>query len=203
MSGGETRWRLSQPILLAAAFLILVIIAASTVFLVRRSAQQFDIVAHTLDVQNRLSQALLDLRRLESAQRGFLLTNQGVYLGEYSRLESRVMLTLNELRQKTEDNKDRGRQIDEAKKLATSKLAEMAKTIALTEAGKKEDALALVDSGEGRTYMELLQTQISGMSADEQRLLRQRLSSAKDTDFRLSGPRPSTWIRSSEPSPRA
>ncbi len=80
------QWRKAislQPILLTAGLLLLIGLSAATVLLVQRSAAESLWVAHTLRVQDRFSSLLLELRRTEASQRGYLYTGNGAYLEEY------------------------------------------------------------------------------------------------------------------------
>jgi hypothetical protein len=63
-----------QPILLGVGFALLVAIGTATVWLAEQSAQDARSVVHTINVQENLSNLLLNVRRAESGQRGFLLT---------------------------------------------------------------------------------------------------------------------------------
>ena len=73
------RWRLLnlQTLLLGAGFLLLVGIGAATIYLVERAATDSRELATTLGVEDKLSDILLTVRRAESSQRGYLLTNDG------------------------------------------------------------------------------------------------------------------------------
>ena len=61
-----------QPILLGVGFALLVAIGTATVWLAEQSAQDARSVVHTINVQEKLSNLLLNVRRAESGQRGFL-----------------------------------------------------------------------------------------------------------------------------------
>src|SRR6185437_7072729 len=69
-----------QPILLGVGFALLVAIGTATVWLAEQSAQDARSVVHTINVQEKLSNLLLNVRRAESGQRGFLLTGRQQYL---------------------------------------------------------------------------------------------------------------------------
>ena len=79
------RWRFLnlQALLLGIGFLLLVGISAATVFLVERAASDSKQLADTLSVEDKLSDILLTVRRAESSQRGYLLTNDQSYLDDF------------------------------------------------------------------------------------------------------------------------
>ena len=94
----------AQPTLLAIGFAILVAISAASVWLVNRSNDDAELVVHTLDVQNRISLILLNLRRAESAQRGFGLTSQDSYRNEYREAAGNVPSVIESAKQAMSDN---------------------------------------------------------------------------------------------------
>jgi CHASE3 domain len=73
-----------QPILLAVGFVLLVGIGMSTLWLARQSSEDASSVSRTVSVQEKLSTLLLNVRRAESSQRGYLLTGRQAYLLDYS-----------------------------------------------------------------------------------------------------------------------
>ena len=74
-----------QIVLLSAALLILIGISASSIYLVYTLREDADEVAHTLEVENQIYVALLQVRRAESAERGYLLTSQPEFLTDFKR----------------------------------------------------------------------------------------------------------------------
>ena len=63
-------------LLLAAGLLVLTVISAGSVHLVNKAREDARAVVHTLEVENQISLVQLQLRRAESAQRGYLSTLQ-------------------------------------------------------------------------------------------------------------------------------
>ena len=72
-----------QPLLLGIGFALLVAIGTATVWLAERSAEDARRVASTLSIQDKLANLLLNVRRAESGQRGYLLTGRQDYLADY------------------------------------------------------------------------------------------------------------------------
>ena len=70
-----------QIVLLAVAFLVLVAISIASLYWLQRAREDASWVAHTLEVENQISLALLQIRRAESAERGYLLTEQRRFPG--------------------------------------------------------------------------------------------------------------------------
>jgi CHASE3 domain sensor protein len=74
------RRAVGQILLLVAGFLVLVAISASSVILVNQAREDNAWVVHTVEVENQISTVLLEIRRAESAARGYLLTSQPQFL---------------------------------------------------------------------------------------------------------------------------
>src|SRR6478735_963894 len=138
-----------QPLLLGAGFALLVAIGTATVWLAEQSAQDARSVVHTINVQEKLSNLLLNVRRAESGQRGFLLTGRQQYLLDYRDAAPAVETYLAELRTLLSDNPDRGPVLDQMDATARTKMTELAKTIELQASGQHEAAVALVQSDDG------------------------------------------------------
>jgi signal transduction histidine kinase len=184
-TAGPSRSPGAQPILLALAFLILVLISAASVFLVDRSRDDSDLVIHTMDVQNRLSLILLTLRRAESAHRGFLITGQAPYRVEYEQSAKAAKPTIASAREAITDNSDQTGDLANVDKLVDEKLAEMQQALALYDRGDLGAAQALVRTGEGRNLMEDIRTRVLRMIEQERRLLDQRHAESATTSAYL------------------
>ena len=77
MTPDATRRRaIGQILLLSAGFLVLVAISAASVLLVNKARDDSGWVIHTVEVENQISTLLLEIRRAESAARGYLLTSE-------------------------------------------------------------------------------------------------------------------------------
>src|SRR4030088_405309 len=68
------RRAMGQILLLAAGLVVLTIISAGSVYLVNKAREDTRWVVNTVEVENQISLTQLQLRRAESAQRGFLST---------------------------------------------------------------------------------------------------------------------------------
>jgi CHASE3 domain sensor protein len=96
-----------QPILLGVGFALLVVIAVATVWLAEQSAADAKRVVATINVQGKLSDLLLNVRRAESGQRGYLLTGRQAYLSDYRDAAPTVETNLTELRAMMGDHSER------------------------------------------------------------------------------------------------
>ena len=174
-----------QPVLLAIGFLLLVGIGMSTLWLARQSSEDASSVFRTVSVQEKLSTLLLNVRRAESGQRGYLLTGRQAYLSDYSGAAPTIETFLAELRALLGENPERGPILDQMAELVRAKMAELQRTIDLRNAGKRDEAIALVQTDEGLNSMAELRRLAQLVLADEQRILRVRSETTRQTNIRL------------------
>jgi len=149
------RWRFLnlQTLLLGAGFIVLVGIGAATIYLVERAARDSSELAVTLSVEDKLSDILLTVRRAESSQRGYLLTNDRTYLEDFRDAEPEAQDTVRELRALSDASATRKSTLDRVAALVDGKFHEMRSIVALNESGRRSEALAQVREGKGRRVM--------------------------------------------------
>jgi signal transduction histidine kinase len=158
---------------LLVGFLILAGMIAAVLWFVASEQDNAQAIRRSMEVERELVGMLVILTDAETGQRGYLLTGDAVYLEPYRSAVGRVevqfdmlgaMLTTNDLR-----------------RVAKEKLDELGTTIARYRAGSREEALALVRSGAGKSYMDQSREVIGRMIEMEDRTqteLRARLESA-------------------------
>src|SRR5262245_36663581 len=79
-----SRWRaIGQILLLTAGFLVLVAISIASVLLVNQAREDSGRVTRTVEAENQINALLLEIRRAESAARGFVLTQGPEFLREH------------------------------------------------------------------------------------------------------------------------
>lgn len=178
----STDRNLTQPLLLLAGFALLIGISVGTLWLVDRATDDARSVAHTLRVQDMMSNVLLNMRRAEAGQRGYLFTNAARYLDDYNEAGPQAEEQLRLLREQTADNPTRKSEIDLIERTMNQKFAEMDQTIELTKAGRIEDARSVVLGDTGRTFMNNLRQQIEKLIDDEGRLLTERSQTSQRTN---------------------
>src|SRR3981081_1332852 len=77
------RRTIGQVLLLAAGFLVLVAVSASSVILVNEARKDSSAVVHTVEVENQINTLLLEIPRPESGAPGYLLTLGPNFLREH------------------------------------------------------------------------------------------------------------------------
>lgn len=158
-----------QRLLLALGSAILVAISAVSIWLVERIDDDAARVTKALEVQTRLADLRLSMRRSESGERGFLLTEDPAYLGLYRAGVSAVSAALDELGIMTADNPVQRNALRELEPVVRERLAQMATVIARHQAGDREGALAIVRGNRGRALVEEIGQRIAAMQAEEDR----------------------------------
>jgi CHASE3 domain sensor protein len=127
--------------------------------------------ARTLEsstIQTHISGVLKDFTDMETGQRGYLLTGDPSYLQPYTDAKGRIGTDLAGLRTGLVNRAESERsQESQLESLATSKQAEMERSISLRQQGYRHRAFMLVDSNEGMEYMDRARGLLSSLSVAE------------------------------------
>ena len=172
------RRAIGQVLLLAAGLVVLTVISAGSVYLVNQSREDARWVLHTVEVENQISLAQLQLRRAESAQRSYISTLLPAFLTDFENAVSQLTPDLMQLRQLTSDNPVQGRVLEEMIPLSNQRIEEFRKTIALAREEHVNDAARIVREGVGREAMSHIDELANQMRAEEDRLFALRTASA-------------------------
>ena len=161
---------------------LLALIAWNAYVAVNHSKQVQKIAALTLEssaFQAQVSGALKDLTDMETGQRGYLLTGDPAYLQPYTDANTRIATDFANLRAALASRTKTEQSLEaQLESLAQSKQAEMERSISLRQRGYRHRSFMLVDSNEGKQYMD----DIRGIAAS--------LSSAGSSNFaRIEGER--------------
>ncbi len=129
------------------------------------------IAALTLEsstIQEELSRVLKDVTDMETAQRGYLLTGDPEYLQPYAGAKGRIETDLVNLRAGFSNRMQSERSLEsQLESLATSKQAEMERSITLRQQGYRRRSFKLVDTNEGKGYMDEIRRIASSLSSSE------------------------------------
>jgi methyl-accepting chemotaxis protein len=105
---------------------------------------------------------------METGQRGYLLTEDPSYLRPYIDAKGRIANDLEGLRVGLAHHTEGERSLEsQLESLATSKQAEMERSITLRQRGYRHRAFMLVDSNEGKEYMDRARGLLASISAAE------------------------------------
>lgn len=169
---------MSHILLLAAGLLVLTAISAGSVHLVNKAREDARTVLHTLEVENQISLVQLQLRRAESAQRGYLATLRPDYRADFEQAISELTPALTRLSQIISDNPVQRRLINEIMPLYDQRINEFRTTIELARSQRMSDATKIVREGIGRDTMKHIEDLAVRMRAEEDRLFAERTTNA-------------------------
>lgn len=171
MSGRKSLARPSaravNNIAVLASLALVVLAAIAALVLVQGINRQISDVVHTYDVRNQARELTMALSKAESAQRGYLLTRDELYLGSYREAASTIgnrLLALSSL------TKDDARQAARVRSIASEILAksdEMGRSVELVEAARAADARRLIETGVGERLMVDLQVALEQFIDEE------------------------------------
>ncbi len=166
-------------ILLVTGFVALLGIVGMTLWLGERTQTYFDEVIEVRDQRTATLELRTALYVADSAQRGFMVTGNEIYLAPYdlSRAQmNRQVIRMKELFAVRPEALPAVTRIEE---LAISKFAEMDETIALKRNRQDEEALALFRSNRGKAIMDEANVFVSGLIAGIDERLERGMSEQK------------------------
>src|ERR1700688_4547450 len=187
------RRAIGQILLLAAGLVVLTVISAGSVHLVNLAREDARSVVHTVEVENQLSLAQLQLRRAESAQRGYLSTLRPDFQTDFEQAASQLTPALTRLSQLISDNPVQKRLVDEMLPLINQRIEEFRKTIELARTQRINDAAQIIREGAGRDVTKHIDELAGQMRAEETRLFVLRTTSADRSQSLAAS---MTWIGS-------
>jgi signal transduction histidine kinase len=172
------RRAIGQILLLAAGLVVLTIISAGSVHLVNLARDDARSVLHTVEVENQISLVELQLRRAESAQRGYLSTLLPDFQVDFEEATVKLMPALMRLSQLTSDNPVQKPLVSAMIPLCNQRIDEFRKTIELARTKHVDDATRIIREGIGHGAMKRIDDLASQMRAEENRLFALRTQNA-------------------------
>jgi signal transduction histidine kinase len=172
------RRAIGQILLLAAGFLVLVAISASSVIFVNKARKDSGLVVHTLEVENQINALLLEIRRAESGARGYLLTLGPEFLNDHNTAVATIVPTVEKLAQLTSDNPV---QVENARRMRTAiekRLEQFTREMNFVQQGQPAGAVALVRDAAAENTSGTIRDVAGAMRAEEERLFTARNISA-------------------------
>jgi signal transduction histidine kinase len=172
---------MGQILLLAAALLVLVAISTSSVLLVNKSREDNGWVVHTVEVENQISTLMLQIRRAESAARGFLLTSEPRFLEEHEAAVATILPDVDKLIQLSGDNSV---QVEKARQLrppVEARLAEFARAIQFVKRNDTAGGIAMLREAGANDSVQKIAEVANSMRAEEDRLFTERTATADRT----------------------
>jgi signal transduction histidine kinase len=177
-SDATRRRAIGQILLLAAGLVVLTVISAGSVYLVNKAREDARWVVHTVESENQISFTQLQLRRAESAQRGFLLTMQPRFQTDFEEAASQLGPAITRLSQLVSDNPVQRRLLDQMVPLSNQRIDEFRQTIELARMRRLDAAAKIVREDVGRDAMNHIYDLAGQMRAEEDRQFALRTADA-------------------------
>ena len=138
------RRAIGQILLLTAGFLVLVAVSTASVILVNKSREDNAWVVHTVEVENQTNALLLEVRRAESAARGYLLTSGPEFLADHEAAVAAIIPELDKLAHLVSETSVQAANVRELRAAVDVRLGQFALEMHFIEQGDRAGATALV-----------------------------------------------------------
>jgi signal transduction histidine kinase len=182
VTADATRRRaIGQILLLAAGFLVLVAISATSVILVNEARNANSLVVHTIEVENQIDTLLLEIRRAESAARGYLLTLGPEFLGDHEAAVAGIIPDIEKLGQLTSDNALQVENIGKLRAAIEARLGQFTREMAFVKQNQPAGAVQLVREAAAGDTPVMIRDLAVAMRGEEERLFALRTIDADRT----------------------
>ncbi len=169
---------MGQILLLSAGFVVLVAISAASVLLVNKARDDSAGVVHTLEVESQTNALLLEIRRAESAARGYLLTKGPEFLSDHQAAVSRIVPDLEKLSALSKDNPVQIANVNRMRDAIDIRLGQFAQEMKFVEQNEPERATALVREAAAGDTTSAIRDAAAAMHQEEDRLFALRTANA-------------------------
>jgi CHASE3 domain sensor protein len=150
---------------------LLAVIACNAYLAVNHLRRVQTVAALTIEssaIKAEISAVLQDVTDMETGQRGYLLTGNDAYLQVYANAEGRIQIDLDGLRAGLSNRTPREQSLEsQLESVFRSKQAEMEHSITLRQHGYRRRSFNLVDTNEGKDYMDEIRRVTSLLSSTE------------------------------------
>jgi signal transduction histidine kinase len=175
------RRTIGQILLLAAGFLVLVAISATSVVLVNQARKDNAWVVHTVEAENQLSTLLLQIRRAESSARGYLLTAEPRFLADHEAAVASIPLDIDKLASLTGDNPVQAGNVRQLRPPVEARLAEFARAIDFVKRNDMAGGIAMLREAGASDSVQSIDQIAGAMRVEEDRLFAMRTATADRT----------------------
>src|SRR5262245_51470439 len=169
---------IGQIILLAAGFFVLVAISVASVLLVNKARNDSALVVHTVEVENAINALLLEIRRTESAVRGYLLTRGQEFLDDYETAVAAIIPELTKLVKLTADNPVQSEHLKKLRDAIDTRLSHFNREMEFVKKGQPANATALVREAAAGPTSATIRDIGEAMRVEEHRLFAVRTANA-------------------------
>jgi PAS domain S-box-containing protein len=178
MPHGVSRQRKAQAGF-AFALVCMVVVGIMSYLSVSRLREDDEWARHTEEVISSLRLLLSHVTDGETAQRGFAIAGEEIYLQPYYGTQRRILADLQSLRRLTADNAEQQRRLDVMEPLVAKRMTRLAEEIELRRSQGFEAAKAATLTGVGLHIHDQIRGLVAEMETAEQRLLERRQAEVK------------------------
>ncbi|MBR0944424.1 MULTISPECIES: CHASE3 domain-containing protein [Bradyrhizobium] len=170
----QRRRSMWQILLFSAGLLVLTVISAGSVYLVNKARDDSKWVIHTIEAENQINALLLEIRRAESAARGYLLTQGADFKADHEKAVAAIIPALDKLTRLTRDNPDQRGNIEKLSAAIEIRLGQFKQELDFIGQNRPDKAIAQVrEAASTDTTAEISKVAVS-MIQEEERLFRLR-----------------------------
>jgi signal transduction histidine kinase len=170
-----------QILLLTAGFVVLVAISVACVLFVNEAREDSGWVVHTVEVENQTNALLLEIRRAESAARGYLLTSGPEFLREHEGAVAQIHPDLDKLTGMIGDNPAQRENIRKMRAAIDTRLGQFAQEMEFVKQGEQNKATALVQEAAAGDTSTTIRDVGEAMRQEESNLLALRTVNADNS----------------------
>ncbi|HEY9662991.1 MAG TPA: CHASE3 domain-containing protein, partial [Allocoleopsis sp.] len=176
----QHNFRLGQVVQIGfgSIFCVMVVLGVISKLTTLKLISSSEWVAHTYQVEASLTDIENLLVDAETGQRGYLLTQESQFLEPYNAASQDFDSTFEQLNRLIQDNPAQQERLSAVRQLAKQRMQGFADTIALAQDGKRQSAINIVSSGEGKQLMDEIRTKLVAMVEIEDALLKERQTQA-------------------------
>ncbi|WP_085973304.1 sensor histidine kinase [Bradyrhizobium japonicum] len=170
----QRRRSMWQILLVSAGLLVLTVISAGSVYLVNKARDDSKWVVHTIEAENQINTLLLQIRRAESAARGYLLTQEADFKAAHEKAVAAIIPALDKLTRLTGDNPEQRGNIEKLSTAIEIRLGQFKQELDFIGQNRPDKAIALVREAASTDTTAEISKVAASMIQEEERLFRLR-----------------------------
>lgn len=174
MPDASHRRAIGQIILLSAGFLVLVAVSMASVLLVNKARDDSSWVTHTVEAANQINALLLEIRRAESAARGYLLTRGPEFRSDHDSAVANIRPYADKLAQMIGDNPAQADNLGKLRVAIDTRLDQFVREMDFAGQNNLAAASALVREAAAGGTGDTIRDVGAAMRVEEERLLARR-----------------------------
>jgi signal transduction histidine kinase len=175
-----------QILLLTAGFLVLVAVSVACVLFVNKAREDTGWVVHTVEVESQTNALLLEIRRAESAARGYLLTSGPEFLRDHEDAIAQIPSDLDKLSGMVGDNPVQRENVRKIRTAIDTRLGQFADEMQFVKQGEQDKATASVRETAAGETSSTIRDVGAAMRDEEIRLLALRTTNADNSQTMAS-----------------